>query len=177
MSDKLPTLHTTRLLLRAFDTGDVADVQGYLNDEEWARYEPDYPQPFGRADAERFVARRIVNDWEAFPFFAIELSGAVVGGVSMQVDLENMIAEIGYGVARAHWGEGLASEAARAMLDWSFPHYGLAKVFARTDPRNVGSWRVMEKLGMRREALWRSHAIGRYGREDEVIYGLLRDEF
>ena len=79
MSDELPTLHTARLSLRAFGTGDVADVQGYLNDEEWARYEPDYPQPFERADAERFVARRIVNDWEAFPFFAIELSGAVVG--------------------------------------------------------------------------------------------------
>jgi RimJ/RimL family protein N-acetyltransferase len=64
------------------------------------------------------------------------------------------------------------------VIGYGFEVFGLAKVCASADARNIGSWRVMEKLGMRREGLLRSQRIDRYGeRVDEVRYGILRGEW
>jgi RimJ/RimL family protein N-acetyltransferase len=69
------------------------------------------------------------------------------------------------------------TEAARAVIAWAFDAYGLEKVFARADAENRGSWRVMEKAGMTREGLHRSHRVLRGERRDEVVYGLLRADW
>ena len=84
---------------------------------------------------------------------------------------------LGYGIGALHWGRGLASEAVAAVIDWAFDQYGLAKTHARPDVRNVGSQRVMEKVGMTREGVLRSHAKRRGVRVDYVYYGLLCQEW
>ena len=71
----------------------------------------------------------------------------------------------------------MAPEAARAVVQWGFEERGLAKVFARADARNTNSLRVMEKLGMIREGLLRSHLERRGERIDEVYYAVLRTEW
>jgi RimJ/RimL family protein N-acetyltransferase len=93
------------------------------------------------------------------------------------VDRVNRTGDLGYGLARDAWGKGLATEAARAVVDYGFSALGLAKVWARTDPRNAASVRVLEKLGMRREGLLRSHVIRWGERADRAYYGLLREEW
>ena len=75
------------------------------------------------------------------------------------------------------WGQGLVSEAARAVLACAFTALALAKVYTFADVRNVGSWRVMEKIGMHREGLLRQHRILHGERVDDVWYGLLRGEW
>ena len=62
-------------------------------------------------------------------------------------------------------------------MDWGFREFALHKVFARADLRNVASWRVMEKLGMAREGVLRSHTRLRDEYFDDVYYGILRDEW
>ena len=84
---------------------------------------------------------------------------------------------MGYSLARAHWGNGFALEAARALIEWAFPTFDLVKVFARADARNERSWRLMERLGMTREGLLRGQRLARDGRADEVAYGLLREKW
>jgi RimJ/RimL family protein N-acetyltransferase len=61
------------------------------------------------------------------------------------------VAMIGYAIARVHWGRGLATEAARAALEWGFAEHDVVEIWASTDLANVRSRRVMEKLGMRLE--------------------------
>jgi len=169
-------LHTERLLLRPFLLTDVDDVLGYASNEEWGRYLP-VPQPYTRRHAEEFVARAI-EDWQgAIPTFATVLNGRVVGGINLRVDSDNLLGELGYSLAREYWGHGLTPEAARVVIDWGFRVFDLAKVYARADARNVRSWRVMEKLGMQREALLRAHRLEQGERTDEVWYGLLRGEW
>ena len=73
-------------------------------------------------------------------------------------------------------GERTNREAARAVVDWGFRKRGLAKVYAYADERNAPSLRVMEKLGMTREGMLRSHRTFRDERIDDVYYGLLREE-
>ena len=82
---------------------------------------------------------------------------------------------MGYDLAPAHWGKGLATEAGRAVIDWIFATYAIEKVTARADAGNGRSWRLMERLGLKREGLLHSHRVLGDSRSDEVVYGLLRD--
>ena len=169
-------LRTERLLLRPFKLDDVEDVFTCASDPEWARYIP-VPQPYARQHAEEFVAQRVLASWDTNPVWALVLAGRVVGGIGLRINLQHETAELGYSVAKEHWGQGLVPEAARAVVEWGFKERGLAKVFARADARNRNSQRVMEKLGMTREGLLRSHVKGRDERIDDVCYGALRDEW
>jgi ribosomal-protein-alanine N-acetyltransferase len=170
-------LRTARLLLRPFRVSDVDDALAYRNDEEFARYLPWVPQPFTLRDAEDFVARNVLEPWETSPTFAVVLDGRVVGTVNLEVDGKTRFAMLGYAIGRDHWGKGLTPEAARAAIGWGFATFELGKIWASTDLRNERSWRVMEKLGMRREGLYRSHAVAGGQQIDEVSYGLLREEW
>ena len=112
--------------------------------------------------------------------WAIGLERAGVGDITLRVDSEHERGEIGYSLAKAHWGLGLTAEAARAVVDWGFAERGLHRISSEADVRNRRSWRVMEKLGMRREGLFRSHRKDPrpgYPRVDMVYYSLLREEW
>lgn len=166
-------LRTERLLLRPFRLSDIDGVLEYGSDPEWARFSP---QPYDRGEAEDLVARGVLTSWNNKPMFAIEVGGAVVGMVELSIDGSGS-AELGYDVAKPHWGQGLATEASRAAVDWAFREFGLAKVFAYADLRNSQSWRVMDKLGMTREGLFRGSGTHRGVRKDSVSYGVLREEW
>jgi len=170
-------LRTNRLLLRQFLSSDVDDVLAYRDDAEFSRYLPHIAQPFTRQDAEQFVARNIAEPWDEFPTFAVVLSGTVIGTVNLDINQADGIAILGFAIGSADWGKGIGSEAVRAAVAWSFQAFGLAKIWATTDARNVRSQRLMEKLGMRLEGRLRSHERARDGRTDKLCYGLLRVEW
>ena len=175
--DERVELKTERLLLRPFKLEDADDVFEYASDDKWLRHLPRVSQPFTRKAAEEFVARQLLTSWETHPVFAIVLGAKVVGSIGFRVDQKNEIGVIGYRIAREHWGKGLIPEAAKAVIGCAFREYGLAKVYAWTDSPNTQSQRVMEKLGMTREGVLRSHGKGRDGRVDEFHYGILREEW
>jgi RimJ/RimL family protein N-acetyltransferase len=170
----VPTeLRTTRLLLRPFRREDADDVFGIYSDEEVAYYA--LPGSITREDVERSLANP--KPWAERPRFAVVFGGRVVADVVLEIEPRDGIANLGYAVARGHWGKGFATEATRVVVDYGFQAFDLAKVYARADPRNVASVRVMEKLGMRREALLRSQVLRRGERCDRVYYRLLRNEW
>ena len=171
-------LRTGRLILRPFNTGDVDDALAYASDPEWARHLPDWPQPYTRLDAEKYVSRQQkLTPWDTTPMFAIEFEGTVVGWIKFNLEWKDQRASMAYALGRDYWGKGLVPEAANAMLDWGFGELGLAKIYAGAESLNTNSQRVMEKVGMTREAFLRKHSIGREGRVDQVQYGILREEW
>lgn len=166
-------LHTDRLLLRPFQDGDVEDALAYRNDKEFARFLPHIPQPFTKRDAEEFVRRNMSELWEQFPTFAVVLSGKLIGTVNLNVDAKTRTAMLGYAIGRDWWNRGIATESARSTIAWGIETFGLARIWASTDLRNVRSLRVLEKLGMQREALRVNDHAGRDGELiDEVVYGI-----
>ena len=170
-------LRSRRLLLRPFTFADADDVLAYASDPEWARYMLAIPENYTLEDAQEFIAASVVTSWETQPRFAIVLEGQVIGGINLTIDVPSRKAGLGYGLAREHWGNGITTEAAIAVVDWGFKTFDLLKVFATADARNVGSQRVMEKLGMTREAFLRKHRYSRGEIIDEVLYGVLREEW
>lgn len=170
------TLTTDRLVLRPFQAGDEQDVFAYGNDAEFAFFANNAP-PLTAEGARRSVERALATPWEQRQRFAITLAGRVVGAIELEPDWPNAIANLGYEVARAYWGQRIATEAATAVLRYGFETLQLAKVYARADPRNGASLRVLEKVGMTREGLLRSHLIRRGERVDRAYYGLLASEW
>ena len=166
-------LRTERLLLRPFRIDDVADALAYRNDLEFARFLTHVPHPFTRQNAEAFVALNMSEPWERSPTFAVVLDGRMIGTVNLEVDPEEREAMLGYAIGRAWWGRGIATEAARAAMAWASETFDIVRIWASTDAENLRSVRVMEKLGMEREAVRVGDHVGRSGElVDEVVYAV-----
>jgi RimJ/RimL family protein N-acetyltransferase len=86
-------------------------------------------------------------------------------------------AEIGYMLARAHWGQGLMHEALVALVDYAFSALDLNRLEADIDPRNQASAKSLERLGFRKEGHLRERWIVNGEVSDTAFYGLLRSEW
>lgn len=106
-------LRTARLTLRAFRVTDVEDALAYRNDPEFSRFLRHIPQPFTRADAEAFVQVNMTEPWETLPTFAVVHDDRVIGTVNFNIDPAKRRAMIGYAIARAYWGGGIARSSER----------------------------------------------------------------
>lgn len=171
-------IKTDRLLLRPFKFADVDDVYGYASNPDWSRYLA-VPHPYTYQHAEQFLATRKLDDPTKEKVWAIEFDGRAIGGISLRAKAEKYaVCELGWSVSQANWGKGFMTEIAQSMRDTTFSNLpDLHRLYARADLRNVGSWRVMEKIGMQREAVLRQHAKFRGEWVDEVWYGILRPEW
>ena len=105
-------------------------------------------------------------------------AGMVIGDVVLfRQSQEHRQGEIGYIFHPDHGGRGYATEAARAMLGLGFEACGLHRIVGRIDARNAPSARVLERLGMRREAHFVQNEMIKGEWTDEVVYAMLEDEW
>jgi len=161
---------------------DVDDVLEYNSNPEIGRYgvyTP--PRPYTRQ-----VVKELVTMFSNPPgsqgilqMFAIVLDDKVIGEICINQhydDRQNDRAELTYSLSPSLWNQGLTTEAAWTAMSWTFQIYPINRMYAWSDPRNIGSWRVMEKLGMNREGLLRSHTKWNGTFRDRVYYGILRQE-
>ena len=170
-------LETGDVSLRPPSMADAEDVFAYASDPEWGRFLP-VPNPYLREDALAYLEKVTGLDRDQHPAWAVCVDDAVVGGVNIRFVAGHRIAEVGYGIARWYWGRGLTHQVMRAVIDAAFEAYPqLRRVRARADSRNVGSRRVMEKLGMAFEGEMRLDRFIGGELRNEVIYGVLREEW
>ncbi len=83
----------------------------------------------------------------------------------------------GYCYRKDYWGNGYATEAAAAMLRYGFETLGLHRIYSTADERNVGSWRVMEKLKMTRQGRLREHVWSKGEWRNSFLYSILEHEW
>jgi RimJ/RimL family protein N-acetyltransferase len=172
---RAPVLRTPRLLLRPYERGDLKALHEYRSHPEWGRY-VSLPQPY-TLDLARLDLEEYINlDATIHAFWAIEHEGRAVGNIDAHRETSYR-ALAGWGLARHLWGRGLTTEAAQAVMDWAFKTWPIRRFYAEASSRNIGSWRVMEKLGMQREATLRLHREDEGVASDEVWYGILREEW
>jgi RimJ/RimL family protein N-acetyltransferase len=102
--------------------------------------------------------------------------GKVIGLLGL-IRQDHRQGEMGWALGVEYRGQGYATEAARALMDYGFNSLGLHRIHADTSTDNVASWRMMERLGMRREGLLRG-AVYEEGRwVDRYVYGMLAEEW
>ena len=146
---QLPIL-TERLELRVHRLDDVDDMLEFRSDPEVVRYVP-WPVST-RADVEEALQKRLsagrvdaVGDWLILAIVLRE-TGQVIGEVLLKNSGEDA-AELGYALHRSFHGQGLAREAAEAMLAVGFGELGLRRITAELDERNTASAALLERLG------------------------------
>jgi [ribosomal protein S5]-alanine N-acetyltransferase len=168
-------IETQRLRIRSFQPNDWQAVYDYTSDPDVMMYIPE--GPFTPEQAKAFVAD---NMGEQARFVAVLLKpdDMLVGHMEFHPWFASQTYEIGWIFNRAYHGQGYATEAAMALLQYGFEALHLHRIIATCQPQNVASRRVMEKLGMRREAHFRKcirRADNRWW--DEYFYALLEEEW
>jgi RimJ/RimL family protein N-acetyltransferase len=175
-----PVLATERLTLRKLLLSDASDVLVFRGDWEVQKYNGPVFQ-----DVEE--AQTLIE--ELYAEYAAQV------GIGWAVTLTNRDtvlglfgfhhwnkyhrrAEVGYDLARAYWGQGIASETLRAIIRFGFDRMNLNRIYAGTIADNHESVRLLEKLGFQREGTRRKHSWEEDGTfHDSAMYGLLRDEY
>jgi RimJ/RimL family protein N-acetyltransferase len=162
------------LLLRPWTEDDVDALVAGCDDPEVARWIPTIPHPYTAADALAFVRGDVRDDHDPR---AIELDGRVVGGIGIGINKPAYRARIGYWVAAGSRGGGICTRALRLLSRHALEELGLQRLDLITDPDNVASQRVAEKVGFRREGVLRAHLRHPDGRiRDSVMFSLLPGE-
>jgi len=174
--DAFPLLTTERLRLREIADRDIESTFELESDPVAMRY---WSHPPMRDISEARTAVERVKAYfparEGLRWSIVSpADDRMLGHVSLfDFSEQNGRAEIGYGLARRHWGQGFMHEALTAVVEYAFGPLGLRRLEADTDPRNLASLRTLERLGFKREGLLRERWQVGDEISDSALLGLL----
>ena len=176
MPERKMIIETDRLILRRYCKEDLRDLYEYLSDEEVVKYEP--YKPMNLKEVEENLDWRISTD----EMIAVELKskGKMIGNVYLgKRDFESL--EMGYVLNRRYWGQGYAQESCAALIRKAFSE-GVHRIFAECDPRNLNSWKLLERLEFEKEAHYKQNVYfwkddnGNPIWKDTFVYAILNRE-
>ena len=171
-------METNRLLIRRFTSDDWPDLHEYLSQPEVVEFEP---YDVYTEEACIFEAKRRAID-KNYWAVCLKDSGKLIGNIFLWKRDYNRW-ELGYVFNRDYQKRGYATEAAKAMLDDIFANQNARRVVAFCNPLNTASWRLLERLGFRREghlikdASFKKDADGNPIWSDTFEYAVLREEW
>ena len=176
-------LHTVRLTIRPATEADLEPTWLFRRHPEVSQY-----LTLDASDREEYTAR-FLSENRLSKTLVVELDGSVIGDLMLSVDdawsqvevadqAKGAQAELGWVIAPEHARHGYATEAAEELLRLCFEDLGVRRVVAQTFTDNLASWKLMERLGMRREAHARQESLHRSGRWlDGLSYAILVEEW
>lgn len=171
---KVMHVETERLLIRKFELKDLQAVYEYTSDANVMKYIPE--GVFTEEAVQDFIRQNMGNEAEKF---AVVLKGEniLIGHIFFGKYFGNHTYEIGWVFNPKYYNKGYASEAAKAILQFGFENMNLHRVIATCQPQNPPSYRVMEKIGMRREGYFKKCIPNGDEWWDEYYYAILEEEW
>jgi len=179
-SHPAPTLSSGNIYLRPAKVSDFSVIKTYRQDPENCRY----IRPAESDEDTMKIVEQLSKPWEMKSghwnglVICLQEDYTLVGEIVFRVeDWENSRAEIGYRLSETAAGKGICTQAATLLINYIISEFGFYKLVAKCDPRNISSFRVMEKLGFVREAFFKEHY--RIGEEwtDQYDYGLMSTQW
>lgn len=173
-------IRTKRLILRPVQADDADAMFAYRQREDVCRFLLHPPQTFEQVATRAANSRsELTDEGQVLTLAVVEQeTGAFVGDVVLMYhSREQRAGEIGYVLNPDHAGKGYATEAGAALLRLGFDELGLHRMTGRLDARNTASARVLEKLGMRREAHFVENEFIKGEWTDELVYAVLAKEW
>lgn len=177
---KLPTLNTVRLTLRPFKMTDSKVVQQLANDKEIATNTENLPYPYDEYMAQQWISsHQDLFDHDELLNLAIVLrkGNKVIGAIGFDINSKNNNAELGYWLGRPYWGKGYATEAAKRMLHYGFTELKFHRIYSCHLAQNPKSGRVLQKIGMQHEGLFREHIVKWEEYLDVENYAILQKDY
>lgn len=146
------TLQTPRLVLEPLSLAHAPAFQHWLADEGIARMTASFPHPYPDGEAERYIVSRTAGmDPQRPTFFAICIEAEPIGGAMLfhTANTAPDALEIGYWIARPHWGRGYAREVVAVLVEYGFGQFGIDRLLAGVAIDNPASERVLAVCGFR----------------------------
>jgi RimJ/RimL family protein N-acetyltransferase len=159
---------------------DVTAVHEWATDPEVCRYMPWGPNTLEQTEAllRQAVTGQAEHPRRTFEFgFEERTTGRLVGGGGTRIQsTEHGVTDIGYTLHRGLWGQGYATEAGRALVEFALDTLGMHRVWATCHVDNLRSARVLEKLGMQREGRLRENVRKNGVWRDSWLYALIKGD-
>lgn len=168
-------LETERLLLRPMKNEDAYHLYLLNSDADVVRYTGDAPSK-NIADAQRILSDIVLPQFQKYKMgrFTVTLKdGTYLGWCGLKLFPEIHEVDLGYRLMKKFWGQGYATEAARACLHYGFEELALSRIVARAMPQNPQSIKVMQKLGM----TYRGMLQDKNFPHGYVLYDITKEEF
>jgi ribosomal-protein-alanine N-acetyltransferase len=171
-----PVLTTPRLILRALRPEDLNDLYEYASDPGIDQYVP--WEHYKNIDEARDNLNEFLADYEKYGFGAWGIEhpadNKLIGIINFSRPHPiNRRVEMGYTLSRAYWGQGLATEAVKVLIDFGFEKMNLVRIEAVVLPEHLASARVLEKSGMQFEGILRSYQVWRNKPCDLRMYAIV----
>lgn len=167
-------LETNRLLIRKFELDDLQAVLEYTSDHNVMQYIPE--GVFTEKDAADFIDKNMGDGVQKFAV-VLKDENVLIGHIVFHKYFGEHTYEIGWVFNPKYYNKGYASEAAHATLKYGFEELKLHRIIATCQPENTSSYRVMEKIGMRREGYFKKCIPHGDGWWDEYYYSILEEEW
>ena len=174
----IPTLKTTRLIIRPLNEKDIDFLFQHYNKKEISRYTLISFNTIGEVKAflDQYTKKRNMRKFKE----GIELRSThqLIGTVTfLNWSRNDRCAEIGYDLSKEYWGKGYMTEALKVFIRFGFDTMNLNRIEATTNVRNVRSRKVLTRLGFIQEGILRQKYYFRGEFSDEIIFSLLREEW
>jgi RimJ/RimL family protein N-acetyltransferase len=174
-------LETDRLIIRNFCSADWEDLYEYLSNENVVKYEP--YSVFSEEECKQEAINRSNNN--SFLAVCIKESNKLIGNLYFQQQEPKIFLtwEIGYVFNPAYYGKGYATEACKRILRYGFENLNAHRIVGWCNPENTASWKLMERLLMRREGYFKKTAFFRKTPDGKPIwhdayqYSILEEDF
>jgi [ribosomal protein S5]-alanine N-acetyltransferase len=175
-----PIIETERLFLRNVNEKDAKDMFTYLSDQQVVQHMG--LEPYNTAEEVMEEIDWYKSIWENGTgirwCITLKDEDTVIGSCGfLNMQQKHYKAEIGYELSRNYWGQGIASEALKAVLTYGFQHFDLERIEALIEPLNTSSQKLVEKQGFLREGLLRhyEYTCGKF--DDLYMYSILKGDF
>lgn len=170
------TITTKSLVLRLFQKSDAVAVTKLCNNYNIYKNTLYLPYPYSIEDALSWIEHHLdnFNANKSYEFAITDKeSGELYGAIALSNNQKFNNGELAYWIGEKFWGNGYATEAAQAILNFAFEEKQYHKVFARYFNSNPASGRVMQKLGLKKEGILIDHVRKENRFEDLVYYGII----
>lgn len=174
-------LETDRLIIRDHKESDLENHHLLISDPEQMTYIEDIKTNSLKESKENldFSIKESNSNERKCYFFLVEIKETheFVGSVGFTIMDQNNQgghAEMGYFILKKHWGKGYTTEASKAVIDFAFQSLGLHKISAGCNAKNTASENIMKKLGMVKEAHFKSHVLHNGLFCDRLVYSLFK---
>lgn len=159
--------------LRPFTMNDLDSLVKYANNPKIAANLTNaFPSPYTRESGIAFIEMAMSHS--PIRIHTIDINGEACGGIGIhpQQDVYCKNAELGYWLAEPYWGKGIITEAVKQIIAYGFKNFDLTRIYARPFSKNLASQKVLEKAGMKKEAVLKNAFFKNGEYLDEIIYSV-----
>ncbi len=169
---------TSKCILRQWRETDVDSlVESANNIKIYNNLRDIFPNPYTKKDAQEWISLNQSLDEKHQTNFAIDINGKVIGsiGLILKNDIYKKNIELGYFISEQYWGQGIATEAVKAITKYTFATFDCVRVYAEVFADNIASIRVLEKANFTQEGYLRQSIFKNNRFLDSYIYSVLKD--